>query len=95
MPTHNSPRHFTFGIGVYTPWRAVDDHVKAALTETAPTRAYEWKRGHWKDGKFVEGVLKQPDNRRVRVRGPKGWLKPKPMRDVYFDKDTGWQLIPF
>lgn len=96
MPTRNSPPHFTTGIGVYTPWRKLDAHVQAALTAQAPKRAYEWKRGQWKDGKLVEGMPKQTDNRRVRVRGRKGWLKPKPMRDVYFgDKEGRWMMIPF
>lgn len=94
----NSPKHFTIGIGVYTPWRAVDEHVKESLTKQAPPRSCEWKRGVWKDGELIEGVPKQADNRRVHVQRPgrgdrKHWSRrPHGMSEVYFSSSKGWQL---
>lgn len=86
----NSPIHFTTGVGVYSPWAKLDAHVKTALTAQAPKRACEWKRGYWKEGRFVEDKPKAKDNRRVRVRGP----KPRPVKSLYWHIEKGWQEIP-
>lgn len=98
MSTRNSQKHFRTGIGVYSPWPAIDPRVQAAQTAQVPKRKFEYKRGvMWKDGKLVD-VPKAKDNRRVRVRGPRptsGWLQPQPMKMVYFTADKGWRFIPF
>lgn len=92
MSTRNSPKHFTAGIGTYSPWRAVNPHVRAAQTAAAPKRKFEYKIGFWKDGEVVEREPKKVDNRRIRVRGPRGWLRPQPLDKIYFDKQKGWKL---
>lgn len=92
MSTRNSPPHFTTGIGTYSPWRAVDPHVRAAQTAVAPKRKFEWKIGFWKDGKVIEREPKTVDSRRVRVQGLRGWMKPQPLNKICFGKAKGWQL---
>jgi len=92
MSTRNPPKHFAAGIGVYSPWRGQDNRVKAALTRQAPTRAYEWKIGYWKDGRFVEAEPKLADNARVRVRHKYGWSRrPHKKSELRFDSEKGWQ----
>ncbi len=85
-------KHFTVGIGVYSPWRTVDPHVRAAQTAAAPKRKFGYKIGYWNNGRIVESVPKHADDRRIRVRGPYGWLKPKPVSKLVFDAEKGWKL---
>ena len=69
MSSKNSQKHFTVGIGQFTPWSAQNWHVKESLTKQAPKRKFTVVTGmQWKDGKLV--ALKPiPDNRRVRRVG--------------------------
>lgn len=91
MSTRNSQKHFSVGIGVYTPWRNMGAAIRESLSTMAPKRAYEWKIGCWKEGRVVEGKPKTVDNRRIRVRGVKGWLKPKPVKELRYHSKKGWQ----
>lgn len=66
MSSRNSAKHFTVGIGVYSPWRRIDPRVRKAQTDAAQKRKFRYFVGmKWQDGKLVAMKL-LPDSRRVR-----------------------------
>jgi hypothetical protein len=76
MSSKNSQKHFTVGIGVYTPWRSQSFHVREALTKQSPARKFKYAVGmKWQDGKLV-AMKPLPDNRRVRKLRGRALVKP-------------------
>jgi hypothetical protein len=53
---------------------------------------FDWRIGHWENGRFVESKPKKIDNRRIRLRGKRGLI---PVKHLYFSPKKGWQPIPF
>lgn len=76
MSTRNSQKHFTVGIGVYSPWSRINPRVRKAQTDMAKTRKYRCETGvKWQDGKLI-ALKPSPDLRRVRKLRGRALRKP-------------------